>query len=153
MTRFCLFLVFAFNANGDTSVNILAIAVCLIGLQAMFFLFTVYKAWYLNVLEASFIINLSLLAIGNYYVEISEGNQKALTYTSVSVAFSTFCGIVVYHSCLQVKESMVFKKLYKKFFAPADDTSAGDIEMKEIEEDPPRKYTKPPTTSVVEITH
>ena len=47
---------------------------------------------------------------------------------------------------------MVFKKLYKKFFAPADDTGAGDIDMKEIEEDPPRKYTKPPTTSVVEIT-
>ena len=45
---------------------------------------------------------------------------------------------------------MVFKKLYKKFFTSADDTGAGDVEMKE---DPPRKYTKPPTTSVVEITH
>ena len=153
VTRFCLFLVFAFNVNGDTGVNIFAISVCLIGLQAMLFLFTVYKAWYLNVLEASFIINLLLLAIGTYYVEISGGNQKALTYTSVSVAFATFCGIVVYHSCLQVKDTMVFKKLYEKFFAPADDTGAGDIEMKEIEEDPPRKYTKPPTTSVVEITH
>ena len=86
-------------------------------------------------------------------MEISEGNQSALTYTSVSVAFATFCGIVVYHSCLQVKDTMVFKKLYKKFFAPADDTGAGDNEMKEIEEDPPRKYAKPPTTSVVEITH
>ena len=153
VTRFFLFLVFAFNVNGDTSINIFAIALCLIGLLAMFFLFTVYKAWYLNVLEASFIINLLVLANGTYYVEISGGNQKALTYTSVGVAFATFCGIVVYHSCLQVKNTMVFKKLYKKFFAPADDTSAGDIDMKEIEEDPPRKYTKPPTTSVVEITH
>ena len=52
MTRFCLFLVFAFNVNGDTSVNILAIAICLIGLLVIFILFTVYKAWYLNVLEA-----------------------------------------------------------------------------------------------------
>ena len=153
VTRFFLFLVFAFNVNGDTSVNIFAIALCLIGLEAMFFLFTVYKAWYLNVLEASFVINLLVLAIGTYYVEISGGNQKALTYTSVSVAFATFCGIVVYHFSLQVKDTMVFKKLYKKFLAPADDTGAGDIEMKEIEEDPPRKYTKPPTTSVVEITH
>ena len=153
VTRFFLFLVFAFNVNGDTSINTFAIALCLIGLLAMFFLFTVYKAWYLNVLEASLIINLLVLANGTYYVDISGGNQKALTYTSVGVAFATFCGIVVYHSCLQVKDTMVFKKLYKKFFAPADDTSAGDIEMKEIEEDPPRKYTKPPTTSVVEITH
>ena len=132
--------------------NILAIAVCLIGLLAMFFLFTVYKACYLNVLEASFILNLLLLAIGTYYVEISGGNQSALTYTSVSVSFGTFCGIVVYHSCLQIKNTTIFKKLYKKFFPPADDNGAEDIEM-EIEEDPPRKYTKPPTTSVVEITH
>ena len=153
VTRVCIFLVFPFNVNGDTSVNILAIAVCLICLQSTFVFFTVYKAWYLNVLEASFVINLLLLAIGTYYVEISGGNQSALTYTSVSVAFATFCGIVVYHSCLQIKDTMIFKKLYKKFFSPADDTGAGDIEMKEIEEDPPRKYTKQPTTSVVEITH
>ena len=157
VTKFCLFLVFTFNVNGDTSVNILAIAVCLIGLLTTFVLFTVYKAWYLNVLEASFIINLLLLAIGTYYVEISEGNQSALTYTSVSVAFATFCGIVVYHSCLQVKDTMLFKKLHKKLThclkSSADDTGAGDNEMNEIEEDPPRKYAKPPTTSVVEITH
>ena len=157
VTRFCLFLVFAFNVNGDTSVNILAITVCLIGLQSIIFQFNVYKAWYLNVLEASFIINLLLLAIGTYYVEISEGNQSALTYTSVSVAFATFSGIVVYHSCLQVKDIMLFKKLYKKLTrclkSSVDYTGDGDNEMKEIEEDPPRKYTKPPTTSVVEITH
>ena len=133
--------------------NILAIAVCLIGLQTIIFQFKVYKAWYLNVLEASFIINLLLLAIGTYYVEISQGNQNALTYTSVSVAFATFCGIVVYHSCLQVKDTMVFKKLYEKFFPPADDNgSAGDIEMR-YEEYPPCIHANPHTTSLVEITH
>ena len=156
VTRFVLFLVSAFNVDGDPRINILAVAVCLIGLSIMFSWFRVYKAWYLNALEASFIINALLLhvAVGTFYVEVTSGGyQKALTYTSVSVAFATFCGIVVYHSCLQVKDTMVFKKLYKKFFAPADDTGAVDIDMKEIEEDPPRKYTKPPTTSVVEITH
>ena len=156
VTRFVLFLVSAFNVDGDPRINILAVAVCLIGLSIMFSWFRVYKAWYLNALEASFIINALLLhvAVGTFYVEVTSGGyQKALTYTSVSVAFATFCGIVVYHSCLQVKDTMVFKKLYKNFFAPADDTGAVDIDMKEIEEDPPRKYTKPPTTSVVEITH
>ena len=157
VTRFCLFLVFAFNVNGDPSVNVLAIVVSSYGVHLMFIWFKVYKTWYLNVLEASFICNLSMLAAGTYYVEISGGNQSALTYTSVSVAFATFCGIVVYHSCLQIKDTMLFKKLYKKLThclkSSADDTGAGDNEMKEIEEDPPRKYTKPPTTSVVEITH
>ena len=146
VTRFCLFLVFTFNVNGDTSVNILAIAVCLIGLQAIFFLFTVYKAWYLNVLEASFIINLLLLAVGTYYVEISEGNQNALTYTSVSVAFATFCGIVVYHSYLQIKDSKLIEKLVCTRKAHADDIDIIYAQM----EDPPIRYAKPVTTTFVE---
>ena len=125
VARFCLFLVFAFNVNGDTSVNILAIAVCLIGLLVIILQFNAYKAWYLNVLEASFIINLLLLAIGTYYVKISEGNQSALTYTSVSVAFATFCGIVVYHSCLQIKDSNLFEKF---IFALNTKSSADDSE-------------------------
>ena len=153
VTRFCLFMVFSFNVNGDPSVNILAIAICLIGLLAMFFLFTVYKAWYLNFLEASFTTNLLLLAISTNYVDVlSGGNQNAITYTSVSVSFATFCGIVFYHSCLQIKDSKLFMKLYKKFFPPVDDHDAEDTEVK-IEDDPPCKYTKPPTTSIVEITH
>ena len=147
VTRFCLFLVFAFNVNGDTRVNILAIAVCLIGLLAIFFLFTVYKAWYLNVLEASFIINLLLLhvAVGTYYVEISGGNQSALTYTSVSVAFATFCGLVIYHSCLQIKDSKLIEKLHKSY-ADNSDIYAPINQG----EDPPIKYAKPITTAFVE---
>ena len=142
VTRFCLFLVFAFNVNGDTSVNILAIAVCLIGLQTTFVLFTVYKAWYLNVLEASFIINLLLLAVGTYYVEISGGNQSALTYTSVSVAFATFCGLVIYHSCLQIKDLKLIEKLVHTCKAHADDYAQV--------EDLPIKYAKPVTTTFIE---
>ena len=142
VARFCLFLVFAFNVNGDTSINIFAIALCLIGLLAMLFLFTVYKAWYLNVLEASFIINLLVLANGTYYVEISGGNQSALTYTSVSVAFATFCGLVIYHSCLQIKDLKLIEKLVRTCKAHADDYAQV--------EDLPIKYAKPVTTTFIE---
>ena len=146
MTRFCLFLGFAFNVNGDTSVNILAITVCLIGLQSIIFQFNVYKAWYLNVLEASFIINLLVLENGTYYVEISGGNQNALTYTSVSVAFATFCGIVIYHSCLQIKDLKLIEKLLRMRKPYADDI---DIYYAQGE-DPPIRYAKPVTTAYVE---
>ena len=61
--------------------NILAVAICLIALLAIFFLFTVYKAWYLNVLEASFIINVLLLAIGTNYVEINLKGTRLLSPT------------------------------------------------------------------------
>ena len=145
VTRFFLFLVFAFNVNGDSSVNILAITVCLIGLQSIIFQFNVYKAWYLKVLEASFIINLLLLANGTYYVEISGGNQSALTYTSVSIAFATFCGIVIYHSCLQIKDSKLIEKLHKSY-ADNSDIYAPINQG----EDPPIKYAKPVTTAFVE---
>ena len=87
--------------------NILAIIVSMIGLQVIIFQFNIYKLWYLNVLEAYFKM---VLAIGTYYVELSGWNQNALTYTSVSVAFATFCGIVVYHSCLRIKCSKLFEK-------------------------------------------
>ena len=145
VARFCLSLVFTFNVNGEPSVNILAITVCLIGLLVIILQFNVYKAWYLNVLEASFTINLLLLANGTYYVEISGGNQNALTYTSVSVAFATFCGLVIYHSCLQIKDSKLIEKLHKSY---ADNS---DIYARINQgEDPPIKYAKPITTAYIE---
>ena len=161
VARLCLFLVFAFNIKGDPSVNILATTICLIGLLVVFLLFTVYKACYLNVLEASFIINLLLLSIGTNYVDVTSGrNQNALTYASVSVSFATFCGIVVYHSCLQIKDSTLFKKLIAKLTHSLKPSAHDNVAeegcyriMNEEEEDPPRKNSKPPSTSVVEISH
>ena len=155
VTRFCLFLLFAFNVIGDPSINILGIAVCLIGLLVIFIWFKVYKAWYLNVLEATFITNLLVLAIGTYYVELSGGSQNVLSYTSVTVAFATFCGIVVYHSYQQLKGSklpMYFKKFFCYFKTSADDMHSNAIGMNN-EEDTPCKcvYAKAPTTTVIEI--
>ncbi len=54
----------------------------------------VYKKWYLDALEASFIFNLIVLAVGTYQVRLSGGSQAALVYTSVGIAFVTFLGIV-----------------------------------------------------------
>ena len=57
----------------------------------------VYRKWSLNLLEGSFLINLGLLAFATYYVQTNEGNQAAIVYLSVSIAFGTFVGIVSYH--------------------------------------------------------
>ena len=37
------------------------------------------------------------LSVTTYHVKLSEGNQLAVGYTSVSVAFATFIGILAYH--------------------------------------------------------
>ena len=60
LVRFALFLLFAFNALGDPSVNLRAIGFVSGTLQIAYTLFgnRIYKTWYLNTLEFSFIVNL-----------------------------------------------------------------------------------------------
>ena len=60
--RCALFLVFAFNISGNDSVNLLVISSATFGILVWFILSgVVYKSWYLNALEVSFILNLGLL--------------------------------------------------------------------------------------------
>ena len=66
----------------------------------------VYKSWYLNALELSFILNLGILAAATYHVNQSGGSQAAVVYTSVGIAFLTFVGIVTYHISLQIKSKV-----------------------------------------------
>ena len=63
----------------------------------------VYKSWYLDVLEVSFILNLGILAVATIYVNQSGGSQAAVAYTSVGIAFLTFVGIITYHIYKQIK--------------------------------------------------
>ena len=109
LVRCILFLLFALNALGDPSVNLLAIgsvtAVLLLGK-------TIYKSWYLNILELSYIANLCILALASLYIRSTGGNQNAVTFTSISIAFATFVCIVAYHSIQQIKQ---IPKLWKVF--------------------------------------
>ena len=103
--RFFLFLVSAFNISGDkNSANLLAILVIVIISLVVFGLSgRVYKSWCLNALEVSFLLNLGVFAAGTYHVNLTAGDQAAITYTSVGVAFLTFVGIVAYHAHLRLK--------------------------------------------------
>ena len=68
LVRCALFLVFAFNISGNNSVNLLVISSATIGIFVWFALCgVVYKSWYLNALEVSFILNLSILAAATYH--------------------------------------------------------------------------------------
>ena len=106
LVRCILFLLFAFNTLGDPSVDLLAIGSITAVLLIVYALFgnRIYKTWYLNVLELSFIANLSILALATLYIRSAGGNQNAVTFTSVSTAFATFIGIVTYHSVQQISQ-------------------------------------------------
>ena len=77
--------------------NLLAIEAVVIGLLTLFhFTGLIYKKLCLEILEASFILNLGLLAAATYSVRLAESpeSQAAVTYVSVGVAFATFVGVI-----------------------------------------------------------
>ena len=64
LVRCALFLVIAFNISGDDSINIVVISSTSFGILVWFTLSgVVYKTWYLDALEVSFILNLGILAV------------------------------------------------------------------------------------------
>ena len=109
--RCCLHVVPALYA-----LNLVALALVMMVLLVVLLWFKVYKEWYQNALEAFSIINLLILSISTLFVEEENRHyQDAIGYASVSVAFATFCGIVIYHSWLRLKDTVACKKLATRF--------------------------------------
>ena len=106
LIRAALFLVFSANALGDPAINLLTIVATVLLLYITAAVLNgVYKIWYFNALEYTFMLNLGTLSAASLYTRITNGNQTALTYTSVSIAFTTFCGIVIYHTIIRITSS------------------------------------------------
>lgn len=90
--------------------NLLMIIVFSVGLQTWVWnTGGMYKKWYLNTLESSFILNLVLLAATTYHVRLVGGDQAAVVYLQVTVAFVTFITIIFYHVYQQVMESRAWR--------------------------------------------
>ena len=115
LLRFVLFLISAVNALGDPSVNLLAIATATILTLPTILGSRIYNTWSLGLLETSFIINLTILAVATLYIRPSGGNQNAVTFTSVGIAFATFTGIVIYHSVQQLKDIRLWRRVWLKY--------------------------------------
>ena len=150
LLRFVLFLISAVNALGDPSVNLLAIASATTLILPTILGSRIYKTWYLGLLETSFIINLTVLAVATLYIRQSGGNQSAATFTSVGIAFATFTGIVIYHSAQQLKGTRLWKRLCLRH----DYVRVSLTDMDSGPEDPPDRVFmsgSAPTQTVVDI--
>ena len=113
LIRFVLLIISAADALGDPSVNLLAIASITAAILTLPTIFAsrIYKKWSLGLLETSFILNLTILAVATLYTRLSGGNQNAVTFTSVGIAFATFTGIVIYHCVQQLKNTRLWRRL------------------------------------------
>ena len=67
----------------------------------------------IDTLEGSFALNLIILFGATSYVDHSSRNQLAVGYTSVSMAFATFIGILAYHIFQQLRSTKLWKKVPK----------------------------------------
>ena len=112
--RFVLLLVFALNPQQDPNINLLAILSGAGVLKLWAWVSGgVYKNWCLDALEASFVLNLIILCAATYYVKLLKGNQLAVGYTSVTMAFVTFVVMLTYHFFLQLRQTKLWKKMPK----------------------------------------
>ena len=149
LVRFVLFLVSAIvdiESPQDPHVNLLVIIISTVGLAMWVWNASggMYKKWYLNALESSFILNLNILAGTTYQVKLAGGDQAAVFYTSVSIAFATFIGIVIYHVCQRIMDTRVWRNLVRKVH---NIRQPCDVEMEVV----PPAPRPPPTVSVVDL--
>ena len=146
LSRLGLFLTFAINAKGSESVNILAVSSVTIALLAIHR--RVYEHWWKDILESSFILNLGIFSVATFYLKEESEDTKSqyiLSSISVRIAFITFVGILLYHVCLILKSSSIWKVhmlplIHKSLLLSTilritpvkDDTTAGDRKNTEL---------------------
>ena len=70
----------------------------------------VYKSSAIDLLETSFIVNISMLTYFTLYIGGIDEKQSILFYVSSSVVLVTFVGILIYHSCTYTFISIYLKK-------------------------------------------
>ena len=110
--RAVLFAIHAFNAFDSSEVNltVTAGACSLILMLSWLIRGGIYKKWPLDILESSFFLNLGILCTATVHVNNHGGNQAAVTYTSVGIAFVTFLGILFYHTYTKTTSSYPWRR-------------------------------------------
>ena len=122
LVRGVLFLIFSVNVFGDPAINLFAIAT-MMSLLLIYVAVSkhVYRVKYLNMLEYSSFLNLGITSTASLFTRLTTENQTALTYTSVGIAFVTFCVIVLYHTVIRIKEFCQQNYCFQRITAKMND--------------------------------
>ena len=150
--RCILLLVFAFNTRADPSLNLLAISSVAFGLILITrYTGAVYRMLWVDILEASFVFNLGIFAVATYYVKLAvvPVSQAAVAYTSVSIVFATFIGVLLYNTCQRMRprlQQIVQQRYHREERASSNGNSSDD----EVDADHEARSLLAPTVTVVE---
>ena len=91
---------FSVNVFGDQAISLLTIVVTTFCIQITSEGFTWYRKGILNIVEYSFFLNLSSVTL---FTTLTDGDQTAVVYTFVAIAFATFMIITTYHIYILVR--------------------------------------------------
>ena len=98
VVRFILLLVYACNAQGDASLNVLLTGVaasCLLAVEWAFM--GIYRNWLLDLLEGSFLLNIAILSAATLYTETVKGDQTIVAFISIIITCAMLVGILIFH--------------------------------------------------------
>ena len=120
MIRSVTFLTLGFNPNSDPSVTLLLVILTTLVIHSWAWLVGgVYKNWWLEVLESSFILNLGVLTAATNKMELEKarlsvtlklgGKNQTAAYISLSIVFLTTIEIFGYHIYLQIQKMQPWK--------------------------------------------
>ena len=120
MHTMLMFLTLGFNPKSDPSVTLLLVILTVLVLHSWAWLVGgVYKNWWLEVLESSFILNLGVLVAVTNKMELEKarlsvllklgGRNQTTAYVSLSITFVTTIGIFACHIYLQIQNMQPWK--------------------------------------------
>lgn len=117
LIRAVLFLSFVVVSSNE--VNLVAVTSLFIAIAIIPWLSSrIYEKLYLDVLEASFILNICILTCVTYHIQAIKGNQTTITYASTGIAFAEFTGIVIFHVCRRLKITKFLLNLKRRKWNP-----------------------------------
>ena len=133
LLRCILFLVTAIeNSRSDSSFNLVIIGSVSSGLAIVPWLnCRIYKKWYLQILEASFILNLCVLAVASVYIiEVRRNNtdETILVSFSAGIAFLEFVGIILFHSIKQLSTTVFWSRTVTYYLSKVNQKNGGNKE-------------------------
>ena len=114
LVRVVLYAIFSLNFAGDPAINLLAISILML-LTMTYLMHTggVYKSWPLSTLESAFLLNLAMLSTSTLFAIQANSNQEIIINISVILNIGIFCGILVYHVCIRIKNN--YLKFYRRY--------------------------------------
>ena len=169
--RYWTGLLLGFNPNSDPSVTLLLVILTVLVIHSWAWVVGgVYKNWWLEVLESSFILNLGALAAATYKTELEKarlgvslklgGRNPTAAHISPSIAFVTTVEIFVYHIYLQIRNTRPWK-ICSKFISKKANALSSYLREKlsaspqesinESNEEPPQDDTAIPSSSYIPL--